>query len=434
VRDLILLLALVGVVPLILRTPIVGVLAWLWITLMNPQREVYGFLRAFELNFYIAVLTVLAWFASRERKVVPFNLLTLGMVLFAAWTCVTTYTALDRQYSAVIWDRTLKSIFLALAVATLANTRARIQAILWIFMASIGYYAVKGGGFVLATGGNQHVFGPENTMIADNNSLGLVLIVLLPLMNYLRQTSRAGATRLVMLGTIGCTFIAILGTYSRGALVALVAAGAAYAMRSRSGILIVLAGAILATALPSFLPSGWLERMSTIQSAQDDESFNGRIAAWKTSYNIARARPLVGGGFSAVDLDTVANQFQTPGSLTRGRAAHSIYFEVLGDHGFLGLALYGLVLAAAWLNTTMVLSAARGRPDLDWASQLARMLQVSMVAFLVGGAALSMAYYDGILVILALTAALLQVARQPAAEANVEALPRWREIRPAKAA
>ena len=101
---------------------------------------------------------------------------------------------------------------------------------------------------------------------------------------------------------------------------------------------------------------------------------------------------MIGGGFSAVNLDEVAQAFQSPGSLKAGKAAHSIYFEVLGDHGFVGLALYLLILAAAWFNTFTVLRLTRGRPDLDWANRLARTLQVSMIGFLIGGAALSMAY------------------------------------------
>lgn len=433
-RDLILLAALLGVIPLILRTPVVGLLVWIWITLMNPQREVYGAMQGFEINMYVAVLTAMAWAGSKERKVVPLNLLTIAFLLFAAWTCVTTYSAVYRPYSYPLWDRTMKSLVLAFAVMTLATTRARIQGVLWMMVLSIGYYTVKGSGFVLLTGGRNHVYGPENTMIADNNSLGLILVVLLPLMIYLRQTTRVGATRMVMLGVIVCDILAIFGTYSRGALVALAAAGAANAVRSRSGVLLVLLGAILVGVVPTFMPASWTQRMSTIQSADKDESFNGRISAWKTSYHIAVARPLVGGGFSSIDNTQVVQQFPTPGGLTEGKAAHSIYFQVLGDHGFVGFGLYLFILVATWLNTFMVLNASSTRPDLAWAAQLARMMQVSLVAFLVGGAALSMAYYDGILILYALTASLAEVARRPAGQdAGDMTAPRWRRAASAPA-
>jgi putative inorganic carbon (HCO3(-)) transporter len=429
VRDLILLAALLGVVPLILRAPVVGLLVWIWITLMSPQREVFGFLSGFQLNLYVAALTAMAWLGSKERKVVHLNLLTVGLLLFAVWSCVTTYSALDRATAAPLCDRTVKSIILALAVAALANTRTRIQAVLWMVVVSLGYYGVKGGGFVLLTGGRSHVYGPDNTMIGDNNTLGLVLVVLLPLMNYLRVTSRLRTTRLGTLAAIVMTLLSIFGTYSRGALVALAAGGAAYAVRSRSGVLVILLAVLLAGFLPGVLPSSWLERMSTLQSPHQDDSFEGRVSAWRTSYNIAAARPLVGGGFAAVEQQAVVQRYSSPGSLKSGKAAHSIYFEVLGDQGFVGLGLYLLLLAAAWLNTFIALNACRTRPDLAWAGELARMLQVSLVAFMVGGAALSMAYYDGVLVLLALTAALAEVARQPLGEIRTaQPAPGWRRL------
>lgn len=425
-RDLILLFALICTLPLIVRAPIIGLLAWIWITLMSPQREVYGFLRGFELNFYVALLTAGAWLASKERKIVPLNPVSFLLIAFVAWSSLSTYVAIDRAYSAVIWDRTLKTAILGLAIATLANTRARIQAVLWSVMIALGYYAVKGGGFVLLTGGRQHVYGPENTMIADNNSLGLALIVLLPLMNYLRVSSQRRLTRLMCLGVMACTVISIIGTYSRGALVAMAAAAATYAVRSKSGVVVVIIGAVMMVALPTVLPSTWMDRMSTIRSYDQDESFEGRVAAWKTSFNIAKARPLTGGGFSAVDLDTVARAYPSSGSLQRGRAAHSIYFEVLGDTGFVGLALYLAIFAAAWFNTALILSAVRGRPDLAWAGELGRMLQVSLIALIVGGAALSMAYYDGFVVVLMLTVAVLQAVRLPGRLAQLSAIPRWK--------
>jgi probable O-glycosylation ligase (exosortase A-associated) len=264
-------------------------------------------------------------------------------------------------------------------------------------------------------------------MIADNNSLALALIVVLPLMNYLQATSRVPLARLACLATVGFAVLTIIGTYSRGALVALVAAGATYALRTRAALKFLAAGLVMAVALSSFLPASWSERMSTIQTYDEDVSFGGRVAAWTTSLNIATARPLTGGGFSAIERDPVARQFQSPGSLSVGRAAHSIYFQVLGDTGFVGLALYLLMVAAAGLNTFLVLAATRGRPELDWANLLARMLQVSLVAMLVGGAALSMAYYDGFLVLLAVTASLRQVVRGSAPRVAATVIAPWKQ-------
>jgi len=429
IRDLLLLAILFGIVPMIVRTPFVGLLAWIWVSLMNPNREVHGFLQGAPLNLYLAALTAIAWLASRDRKAITPNAFTILLMVFACWATLSTYFALDREHAQPLWERTMKTVILTLAVTILANTRVRMQAVVWTIAVSLGYYAVKGGGFTLLGGGHSHVFGPENTMIEDNNALGLALIVLLPLLNYLRLTSARALTRAGLLAAIGLTVVAILGTYSRGALVALGAAGLIYSLRSRQGPLILVAAVLAALVLPSVMPENWLERMSSIQAVGDDDSFQGRLAAWRTSFNIAAARPLLGGGFVAVEQTRVVQLFSSPGSLTRGRAAHSVYFQVLGETGFAGLLIYLSMVGAAVVNTFRVLGIARGRPDLAWTSQLARMLQVSICAFLAGGAALSMAYYDGVLMVFALTAALLQIARQPR-EGELEVQPAWRRSSP----
>ena len=426
-RDLVLLAALLGVFPLILRAPQIGVLTWIWLTLMSPQREVYGFLGDFNLNFYVAILTAVAWLFSRERKIAPANLVTVLLVLFGIWISITTYYALQYDFSYVLWNRAIKTLILGLVILAVANSKARLQAIIWVTVLSLGYFGVKGGGFVLLTGGRHHVFGPENTMIEDNNNLGLALVMILPFMNYLRITSRAAWVRFGLVAAMGLSIVAVIGTYSRGALLALGVSGLAYALKSRSSIIPLVLGGLVIAALPSLVPSGWFDRMSTINSYNADSSFEGRIEAWKTSFNIAKARP-TGGGFSSVNLEWVAQAFHSPGSLTVGRAAHSIYFEVLGDHGFIGLLLFLLLLAAGWYNTSAILSATRDRPELDWANKLARMMQVSMIGFLVGGAALSMAYYDGFIIVIALTGSLLLFVRRPLTQdARDQLLPLWRK-------
>src|SRR6201985_488950 len=180
VRDLFLLAALLGVFPLILRAPQIGILTWIWVTLMNPQREVYGFLSSFPLKLSIALITMIAWMVSRERKTVPLNAVTALLLVFGVWTSITTYFALDYNFSYGIWNLTIKTLVLALAILAITDNKARIQAVIWMLVLSLGYYGVKGGGFMLATGGRHHVFGPENTMIQDNNNLGLALVMILP--------------------------------------------------------------------------------------------------------------------------------------------------------------------------------------------------------------------------------------------------------------
>src|SRR6202012_1600505 len=69
-------------------------------------------------------------------------------------------------------------------------------------------------------GGKQPRGGPPHTMISDNNTLGLAMVMVWPLMHYLRQSSENRLVRLGLAIAMALSVLAILGTYSRGAFVA----------------------------------------------------------------------------------------------------------------------------------------------------------------------------------------------------------------------
>jgi probable O-glycosylation ligase (exosortase A-associated) len=435
-RDLILMAALAFIAGLTTRSTVIGLLTWIWVSLLSPQREVYGVLANFELNLYVALLTAFCWLLSKERKIFPINGVTGALILFSIWATISTTVALAPEHSLPLYTRTIKSVVLALAVATLANTPARIQATVWALALSVGYYGVRGGGFVMLTGGANKVFGPEDTMISDNNALGLALVVVLPLLNYLRSTSREPMIKMGLLGAMVLTTLGVLGTYSRGAFVALGAIVLLGIVRSRWAVVLLMAAAMALVAAPAVVPtsvsSAWLERMTSIQTAGQDESFAGRIAAWKTTLEIVRQRPLTGGGFSSTEVPQVVRAFPTLGGLTGGLAAHSIYFQVLGDVGVPGFIFYMLMVGMALFNTFRVSAYAKAKPDLAWAGKLAKMIQLSLFGFFVGGAALAVAYYDFYLVIFCLSAALAEYVNRQARAERLERDQGWRKTKKTK--
>jgi len=87
-----------------------------------------------------------------------------------------------------------------------------------------------------------------------------------------------------------------------------------------------------------------------------------------------------GGGFNMASAEMYRRYL--PGERSGGtRGAHSIYFGVLGEHGWVGLALFVFTFLAAWRTGTWLIRNTRDHEELDWAADLARMIQVSLVAF-----------------------------------------------------
>jgi probable O-glycosylation ligase (exosortase A-associated) len=411
-RDIALVVLVLGSVPVILRYPFAGVLIWTWISIGVPHQEAWGFSRSLPLNLIVAAATIGAWYFSANRKLPPSHFIYGAFVFFLLWVTFDTFFAADPKWSWEYWDRCWKTIFLGFFVAATATNKVRIHALIWVMVISLFYYGVKGGVFTLQTGGQFHVLGPPNSYIGDNNCLALALLMVLPLANYLRLQSQqkwlAWGTLVAMILTV----IAVVGSYSRGALLGLAAVALVGLFRTKRWFVYLLLVAAVAAPVYNFMPVSFHDRVSTISNAQNDASFQGRLDAWEVAYKVAADYFPMGAGFYGPQRHAVFNHYLPK---VEAHAAHSIYFQVLGEHGFAGLAIYLALIASAFLTASRIRKLTKGDPELEWNYQLASMIQVSLVAFCVGGAALSLAYYDVFLINVALLLPLLKIARETVA-------------------
>jgi probable O-glycosylation ligase (exosortase A-associated) len=234
-------------------------------------------------------------------------------------------------------------------------------------------------------------------------------IMTIPLLRYLQLQASRRWVRLGLLVVMVLSGFSALGSHSRGALLASAAMLAFLWLKSRRKVVAGLALVLLVPLAIGFMPDKWDERMRTIETYQEDGSAMGRINAWMMAFNLAKDRPLVGGGFEIYkNADIFARYAPEPEDL---HSAHSIYFQVLGDHGFVGLLLFLLLWLLVWRDASWIARQAHGRKGWQWASDFARMAQVSLIGYAVGGAFLQLAYYDVpyyLLVALVLTRVLLQ--------------------------
>ena len=138
------------------------------------------------------------------------------------------------------------------------------------------------------------------------------------------------------------------------------------------------------------MPQEWYDRMHSIQNYQQDDSALGRINAWHTAFNVAKDR-VTGGGFEMFRPPTFRQYAPEP---FRVHDVHSIYFEVMGEHGFIGFGIFILLALFVWLRANQVIRACKNDPERKWAADLAAMIQVSLIGYGAGGAFLGLAYFD----------------------------------------
>ncbi len=258
--------------------------------------------------------------------------------------------------------------------------RQRLEWLVWTICVSLGFYGFKGGIWILMTGGAHQVFGPSNTFIGGNNELGLALIMIVPLLWFLVTQSKKKWLKMGLYAAMAFTLIAIVGTHSRGALLGLAGMGLMFFMKSRSKFVPLILSLIFVAALPSIMPEEWFGRMHTIETYEEDKSATERLRAWGNATRLAKER-FIGGGYDVLIY-------------YGGRDAHSIYFEVLAEHGFLGLGLFLLLGAFTWFKASKTKRLAKRYESLRWAGDLAGMLQVSLAGYAVAGAFLGLAYFD----------------------------------------
>lgn len=391
-RDIALTVFVFGAIPFILYRPHLGALMYVWLSVMNPHRLTWSFAHDFGFAAIVAVATLVGAFLTRNRNSFPVNGLSVALFLFVGWTSVTTLFALFPVESFELWTGMMKTQLMVLMIPILFQTREQLRLLIWVIVLSVAYYGTKGGIFVLLTGGEFRVWGPEGSFIEDNNALAVAIIMMIPLMRYLQITTSSKYVRWGLLGMMLACGIAVFGSYSRGALLAVFAMIAFLWLKGRHKVWF-FAVAILAIPFAlSFMPDKWYQRMDTIATYQQDSSANMRLNAWGTMFNIAKDRPIVGAGYE-VATKQIYDRY-APDSSFPPQVAHSIYFEVMGAHGFVGLAFFLLLYAYHWWYAGLLGRKAKGRPDLEWARQYGLMIQVSMIGFAVGGAFLSLVNFD----------------------------------------
>jgi putative inorganic carbon (HCO3(-)) transporter len=390
-RDILITAIVFGSLPFFFKEPYIGLLMWVWLSVMNPHTQGWGFATSFPFAAIIAVTMLASLVLTKKPKGFPVTSVTVTFLVFVAWLNLSTIFAIHPDYIYTQWIKVMKIMSMIVVTLMILKSKKHVQAFVWMLVISIGYYGVKGGIFTITSGGQFRVWGPDGTFIGGNNEIALALIVCIPLMHYLRMTSSNRWLRYCLTASMLLCALASIASYSRGALLAIAAMGILLVLKSSkkwlTGFLVILAVPLLLF----FMPPEWSKRMDTINTYQQDGSAMGRINAWWMAFNLAKARPLVGGGFEIYDSETFERYAPVP---TDVHAAHSIYFQALGEHGFVGLGLYLLLGFLTWRCAKWIVLNAADNEKLKWAYHFAAMAQVSIIGFSVGGAFLSLLYFD----------------------------------------
>lgn len=405
-RDVLVVVFLLVAAVYAFKRPYLGVVAWLWISLAAPTNYAFGFSQVLRPNLMIVIVTVIAFAVSRKELPPRYNTLFSLVILFCIWTLITSFAADQSDLGIVLgeWLEFFKIVLLFVSVVLMFRTPLQINTLIWAIVLSVSAYAaMEGVKFLLSAGG--HRIEGRAGRIADRNDLAVAINMCLPLIVYLATVTPSRLVKYGLWVLLGLNLIACVGTYSRGGFIGLAILAFAVWLSSRHKIVLALALVLAAPIAYQFTPENWRARQATISSADEDGSFVGRLWAWKISTMIANDNPFTGGGFDAVTTQSLWNYYApaTPGygmietpPIPVGKApkaAHNIYFQVLGDHGWVGLMMFLAMLwscfVANWRNSRLAVGS-----DALWYRSLAKAINLSLVGYAITGANVSLAYFD----------------------------------------
>lgn len=403
-RDLLLLVIILGSVPLSFFQPFYGVLIWIWIAYFNPHRYTFGYMYNFPLAAVVAVPTLFGLIFNRytNRNIMVRE--TLLLSLLSVWFVITYLSATQVSlFQGHILDakaeliRVGKILLMTAVMILVVTTRQKLKYVFLTTALSFTPLVFKGAIFGFRSGGENRVWGPPDSFLADNNGFALAVNMSLPILFYLAREEQNRILRRTLNLAFACGILTVILTYSRGGLLGLIALLLVIAFKSKyrvvSAFLLVVFGFIILT----FAPQKWTERMGTLRGHETlDDSAKQRLVSWGTTWNFVKDYPIAGGSFRSLPNVDLFQRYQSAplpgGFLSSG--PHSIYFQTLGEQGFVGLALYLLLIGSCLISLRSINRRARLFPSTNWMVTYANIVEVSLISFLVSGAFLGLADFD----------------------------------------
>ena len=414
------------------RKPFVWVLAYVYIDVLAPQKISWFLLQKIPISPIAFALAFLGWAYADAKQGSRFTFRQWLIVILLAYCGATTLAADFPEAALDKWSWVWKALVFAAFLPLALRTRLRIEAAALAMVLSAAAIIIPAGIKTLLSGGGYgslHLLVNDNVGLYEGSILSTVAIAIIPLALWLARhgtifaPDRRAKLFALALG-FACALIPV-GTEARTGLVCLgVLALLGLREVKRRFLYLGLMGAAALLAVP-FLPQSFTARMETLSDHQADQSASTRLAVWRWTIEFARDNPL-GGGFDAyrqnrlaveiVDTEasgnTTAREIRTVEEM--GRAFHSSYFEMLGEQGWPGLALWLLLhILGVWQMERVYRRYRRTtNPEDQWIAPLAYALLQAQIVYLVGSAFVGIAYQPFCYMIVALQCGLWSWVRR----------------------
>ncbi|MBD9355630.1 putative O-glycosylation ligase, exosortase A system-associated [Methylomonas albis] len=380
-RDIVVLIFLVICIVAALKKPWWGVLSLAIFSYLNPHAYAWGAVRSLPVYYVLFLVVVVSTLNTKDKQPIPkdWRIYTF-ITLWFYFIFTTTQSPLPEVAWGKFWFVT--KIFIPFYFTwVLINTREKLYYLISTIGISIGIVAVKGGIFAILTGFSHRVYGPPNTQFEDNNLFAVAMLISVPLLLVWEKELQKNWLKKGILLSIPIIYAASLSSWSRGALLTMIALTFTLISNSKRKYLmipLVIGGAFF--VIP-YLPEEWFGRMHTMETYEEDLSAMSRIEAWTDGWNHALSHPFTGAGFDGWLHVTM-------------RDWHSSYVEMLAEHGFIAFGLWISLIVGSVFGLTSLSRQAKSIEGMEWVRHYSLMVRTSIICYMVGTAFLGLSYWD----------------------------------------
>ncbi len=307
---------------------------------------------------------------------------------------MTTFLAVYQETAWKRWDDFMKVVIIVIATSSIINTKTKIHGLVWVLVISIGVHTVYGGIAGALSGGASTMRGPAGSPFDTENPFARICIMGFPLMVYLATQSSQKWVRSANWFGAMATVSGLIATGSRGGFIGFGAMLGYAWLTTKHKVRNLIIFAIIASTAGAIMNSDrlstWIDRMSTISEASEEKTAQQRFKSWEYGFGVAKASPIFGDGFGAY----WGNRWRDDDGRIRKLEAHSNYFQMMAEHGFVGLFLYVLLGTFAFTMISKIKGMAKRGETEPWTGTLAQALSYSFIGYFVGGLTITHGFFE----------------------------------------
>jgi probable O-glycosylation ligase (exosortase A-associated) len=413
------------------RRAYMGALCYIWIDLLQPQEQSYYLINTVPISLISALVAVLLYIVADREKDVRISSVQVLIGLMVGWMFVTTLRSELPEVAWIKWDSAWKALGFALFLPFVIRTRIQIDTALMVILFTVLAICSSGAmKTVLGGGGYGHLsfLVNRNVGLFESSTIATVSVGMIPVAIYLYKHNTlfppTRITRAVLAFVIVCAILTVIGTEARTGLICLAIVAFTEWLRSNRKMLWVGLGVVAALSAIPFIPDSFTSRMGTIKTYDEDQSASTRLAMWNWTLDYVASNPL-GGGFGIwrtskieVDLKRAGDEGGPAKKIAdEARGFHSSYFEMLGEHGFIGLGLFLGIFLLTLFKLARLRSRFKPGTEDAWLGECARALSVFTLVYMAGSAFQALSVQSTVYYVMALAASLsLYVVRRDAGD------------------